>query len=87
MSSPRPAAAKAKGATSNSTICIVPRPPAGLIPLGVAARDVGRSRAGLRLLLIRTGKAIRFDGRLYVEPETLDAIRSAYVVLGMRTHA
>jgi hypothetical protein len=69
------------------TNCTAPPPPKGLVPIGCAASDIGLSRAGLRILLIRTQKGIRHDGKLYVAPEEIAAIKAAYATLGIRPHA
>jgi len=60
-------------------------PPNDLVPIGRAASEIGLSRAGLRILLMRTQKSIRHDGKLYVAPDAIAAIKAAYATLGMRT--
>src|SRR5262249_30410673 len=73
-----------RSASQSAIHCAPLAPPDGLIPIGHAASEVGLSRAGLRLLLIRTNKGIRHDGKLYVQPDTLLAIKSARRTLGFR---
>ena len=53
------------------------------VPLSVGAKQTNLTSQGLLKILRRTGRAIRDDGRWYVDPTVIDQIATARRVLGV----
>jgi hypothetical protein len=62
------------------TVAVSERQP---IKLSTGARQSNLTSQGLLKILKRTGRAIRDDGRWYVDPDVVDQILQARRVLGV----